>query len=63
MFQAEVGIRDLARSRGLGEVYKRQLPPGAAVPRHRHPARVGDDPALFALVADDGGEHLSLIHI
>ena len=24
-FQAEEGIRDLGRSRGLGEVYKRQL--------------------------------------
>ena len=30
-FQAEDGIRDLVRSRGLGDVYKRQgvtLPPG-----------------------------------
>ena len=25
MFQAEDGIRDLVRSRGLGDVYKRQL--------------------------------------
>ena len=25
-FQAEDGIRDLVRSRGLGDVYKRQLP-------------------------------------
>ena len=24
-FQAEVGIRDLVRSRGLGDVYKRQV--------------------------------------
>ena len=24
-FQAEVGIRDLVRSRGLGDVYKRQI--------------------------------------
>ncbi len=24
-FQAEVGIRDVERSRGLGDVYKRQL--------------------------------------
>ena len=28
-FQAEDGIRDLVRSRGLGDVYKRQLPDGA----------------------------------
>ena len=26
-FQAEDGIRDLVRSRGLGDVYKRQLDP------------------------------------
>ena len=26
-FQAEDGIRDLVRSRGLGDVYKRQPPP------------------------------------
>ena len=25
-FQAEDGIRDLVRSRGLGDVYKRQVP-------------------------------------
>ena len=28
-FQAEDGIRDLVRSRGLGDVYKRQVPGGA----------------------------------
>ena len=28
LFQAEDGIRDLVRSRGLGDVYKRQLPNG-----------------------------------
>ena len=39
-FQAEDGIRDLVRSRGLGDVYKRQLPararfePGVHRPRH-----------------------------
>ena len=27
-FQAEDGIRDLVRSRGLGDVYKRQRQPG-----------------------------------
>ena len=26
LFQAEDGIRDLVRSRGLGDVYKRQIP-------------------------------------
>jgi len=29
-FQAEDGIRDLVRSRGLGDVYKRQIDLGAA---------------------------------
>ena len=30
-FQAEDGIRDLVRSRGLGDVYKRQSQRGAGV--------------------------------
>ena len=30
-FQAEDGIRDLVRSRGLGDVYKRQLPSSSAI--------------------------------
>ena len=30
-FQAEDGIRDLVRSRGLGDVYKRQRPLGAPI--------------------------------
>ena len=37
-FQAEDGIRDLVRSRGLGDVYKRQLlqnqEKGSIHPRH-----------------------------
>ena len=39
-FQAEDGIRDLVRSRGLGDVYKRQL--------HGGPKRIGDEAALPA---------------
>ena len=41
-FQAEDGIRDLVRSRGLGDVYKRQLKSRdfvsvlSAVPGHQH---------------------------
>ena len=31
-FQAEDGIRDLVRSRGLGDVYKRQLEDPSLVP-------------------------------
>ena len=35
-FQAEDGIRDLVRSRGLGDVYKRQVPAGPARTGHHH---------------------------
>ena len=62
-FQAEDGIRDLVRSRGLGDVYKRQVWGGS-------PAGAAEDPG------GDGGERaaagrpqapppgvLSLIHI
>ena len=33
-FQAEDGIRDLVRSRGLGDVYKRQIKPGVGQNNH-----------------------------
>ena len=63
-FQAEDGIRDLVRSRGLGDVYKRQVidrvdgdghciapfPVGAVGERDQHGP-------------DCGGYILSLIHI
>ena len=44
LFQAEDGIRDLVRSRGLGDVYKRQAPAGgvpcaAGVHAHHLPRR------------------------
>ena len=63
-FQAEDGIRDLVRSRGLGDVYKRQGRGGPFV--------AGVYPLLFDdtcgfLAADFDGEDwdqdLSLIHI
>ena len=63
-FQAEDGIRDLVRSRGLGDVYKRQ--------DHRHAERpdrrlVEDSRVeLFdgaALRRGRGSLRLSLIHI
>ena len=62
-FQAEDGIRDLVRSRGLGDVYKRQgdRPKGAA--RRRRDAvgsRAGAGLAAAALAAV---LVLSLIHI
>ena len=66
-FQAEDGIRDLVRSRGLGDVYKRQgenLDAGArGVAEDKempaggiHPEAIGDD-------AVETVETLSLIHI
>ena len=63
-FQAEDGIRDLVRSRGLGDVYKRQVPQGP-----QHPAVEGElDHAagvhvrVQPLVTRDA-QDLSLIHI
>ena len=42
--QAEDGIRDLVRSRGLGDVYKRQAPLRSVdVARSRHPGESRDD--------------------
>ena len=41
-FQAEDGIRDLVRSRGLGDVYKRQ---GRAVVLHLFLTQLADDRA------------------
>ena len=43
-FQAEDGIRDLVRSRGLGDVYKRQVAGHSSMagwPRHRGRAGFG----------------------
>ena len=63
-FQAEDGIRDLVRSRGLGDVYKRQ-----GLSRHsreRQPARQGSrDSRQVQGPVRRGGEglRLSLIHI
>ena len=68
-FQAEDGIRDLVRSRGLGDVYKRQ-PPGGAF-RSRRQRRLGQRPyppglrrGLQELPPGDlQAVELSLIHI
>ena len=62
-FQAEDGIRSLVRSRGLGDVYKRQPrvdaverpPVGAPVELQWHREQAGDDRGA--------GVGLSLIHI
>ena len=62
-FQAEDGIRDLVRSRGLGDVYKRQ------VEVHRRLRLTGgaggeaEQRHVVAAGGDGGVLHLSLIHI
>ena len=63
-FQAEDGIRDLVRSRGLGDVYKRQL--FAIVDDQTQPLGVrldGDLPEDAEIVLAGRFERLSLIHI
>ena len=63
-FQAEDGIRDLVRSRGLGDVYKRQGGDVEAAATAIAQAIVHSDAhnAEVRLPAD-GGLYLSLIHI
>ena len=62
-FQAEDGIRDLVRSRGLGDVYKRQV--GAAFCPARRDAGVslGLRPDALEATFDNEAQGLSLIHI
>ena len=63
-FQAEDGIRDLVRSRGLGDVYKRQLVRRRGhemAVRHRRRVEAGGDQP--GDVGDVRHEELSLIHI
>ena len=62
-FQAEDGIRDLVRSRGLGDVYKRQPVEshmGGEIPA-TIPARVR--PSLSPRYRHKETSYLSLIHI
>ena len=62
-FQAEDGIRDLVRSRGLGDVYKRQVPSAQA----RTNVTTDSEPSMNASRAADTlsgrAATLSLIHI
>ena len=62
-FQAEDGIRDLVRSRGLGDVYKRQSVGGGGVRRLRDGPGQPADPAIDPHVGTAAGFLLSLIHI
>ena len=69
-FQAEDGIRDLVRSRGLGDVYKRQRYDAAGNHRFMTSTTIGETPRRVAIIG--GGVTgltvaydltLSLIHI
>ena len=63
-FQAEDGIRDLVRSRGLGDVYKRQVQRSQLADRHRDQLGVG--PCFIMHLQDPDratADDLSLIHI
>ena len=63
LFQAEDGIRDIVRSRGLGDVYKRQLP---IAKLNRTPMSGSPDsvtPTLCSIRSEEGIVGLSLIHI
>ena len=51
-FQAEDGIRDLVRSRGLGDVYKRQL--------HKSVPKTANDNVVVFLIGNYG---LNISHV
>ena len=62
-FQAEDGIRDLVRSRGLGDVYKRQYLHAQASASSIAPAETLPPMSQYVDAAHGVGLNLSLIHI
>ena len=73
MFQAEDGIRDLVRSRGLGDVYKRQKAPpvgeilaarlkvlGERIRAHREQQKVSATTACLLYTSDAADERSSV---
>ena len=62
-FQAEDGIRDLVRSRGLGDVYKRQVIGIGAIGRDLDAGLTADAADGAEVAPDVPGRILSLIHI
>ena len=62
-FQAEDGIRDLVRSRGLGDVYKRQAMIGTDKNKMADALRTRDAEIAALGGADLILSYLSLIHI
>ena len=61
--QAEDGIRDLVRSRGLGDVYKRQREQHAAMEAQQHRRFLKTHLAVDGLPIYAQVKYLSLIHI
>ena len=63
-FQAEDGIRDLVRSRGLGDVYKRQVYPcGAVIRKNQLFVYYGGADSHVCVATANLDQFLSLIHI
>ena len=63
-FQAEDGIRDLVRSRGLGDVYKRQHQPARHRQRHEHgDLRVGGQQPAVRLLQRLSRQGLVRLHL
>ena len=63
-FQAEDGIRYLVRSRGLGDVYKRQEVRGTSMQKSQRPPKDGTEGKTTAVRASAAPALvLSLIHI
>ena len=62
-FQAEDGIRDLVRSRGLGDVYKRQLKGDVAEVTSALPLTAAEQESVRRVVGATNVQFLSLIHI
>ena len=62
-FQAEDGIRDLVRSRGLGDVYKRQVLVPEFLPEYVRDAVERARATGSAALGDGDRLPLSLIHI
>ena len=62
-FQAEDGIRDAQESRGLGDVYKRQVQHEHEVIRHKLRLKACGVLVQHRILLSDYAQVLSLIHI